>query len=232
MPKKTKPKSGWRERPGADFRDRVRLTDEQFTAILKTVPFKWHANDLPNRHRHFRMVVESAMSSYFESKHNHNWPKPREIKAALRPVTEASRVLHKALLDLDSHSISYLERSAIAEQRIAGLVPPHPRLCDMALEINTYAKAAERRIPPARRGRKFNHALYFLVDTLSMIWEVDTGKKFTRSRKRGGSVDFVTAVVTLVDPSIGPGAIDLAMKQLIKDQRKNAASKNGEGNDP
>jgi len=220
MPKKSRPRAKWRERPRADFSDCARLNEEQVTAILGTVPFECPANEMPDAHGQFITAVETVIASYLADQHNLNSPKPREIKAALRQVAKASDALFTALDDLDSHSENYLENSAIAEQGIAGLVPQYPMFCSTARAINTYAKAAERRAPAIRRGRQKDPALYFFIDGLAMIWEFYTGKEFTRSDKRGNPIYFVTTVLKAVEPSIGSGAITGAMKKVVKEQKQ------------
>ncbi|MGE0108883.1 MAG: hypothetical protein AB7S81_03850 [Bdellovibrionales bacterium] len=56
---------------------------------------------------------------------------------------------------------------------------------------------------------------HMLVYDLAKIYKEATRKKFNRSTKRGGAVPFVSAAFWAVDPEVGSGTIDQAMRQVI-----------------
>jgi hypothetical protein len=75
------------------------------------------------------------------------------------------------------------------------------------------AAAVATRSP--RRAHMINVNLF--VAELARIYERSTGKSISRSLKRHNqSRDFIVTVCRMADPTIGPGAIDDAMKRLIK----------------
>ncbi|MDD3181551.1 MAG: hypothetical protein PHD48_01920 [Alphaproteobacteria bacterium] len=60
-----------------------------------------------------------------------------------------------------------------------------------------------------------------LVYHLAKIYEKATKKEFNRSQNAGGASHFISATFQAIDPEVGRGTIDAAMREVIKDRRNN-----------
>jgi hypothetical protein len=188
MPKKTKPKTGWRERGLAGEERRV-FTSEN------TSP-----GDPVDE-------LNEAASWYLSGKQRDDGPKPSEQRAALTQAFAAAESLYMALTaDLDSLSkqrllTAYNGSRAALQADIAAL----RRLKD-GLEL------AWRTVPEAGRPRKDN--TYSLIRKLSKIWERSTGRKFVVGKDaRKYPAEEVSAWARIIDPTIDESTINRAFKE-------------------
>jgi hypothetical protein len=78
--------------------------------------------------------------------------------------------------------------------------------------------SAVDRVAQGRSGAHQRSVLInLLVVSLSRIFEDFTRKRISRSQKGGNtSIDFISAVFRVADPSVGASSIDEATKHLIK----------------
>ncbi len=73
--------------------------------------------------------------------------------------------------------------------------------------------AAERKRSVGKRGRKTPR---FFVEAIIDVIEEYIGAKVKRSSKRGTPADVVHKIVEIMDPAIGKGTIDEALKARLK----------------
>ncbi|MGB4101011.1 MAG: hypothetical protein WBK91_03795 [Alphaproteobacteria bacterium] len=89
---------------------------------------------------------------------------------------------------------------------------------DIALYYEATHKAVDlvKRFAGSKKPKPILEAI--LVYHLAEIYEKATGRTFNRGRKNGGALQFVTAVFKAVDPDVGAGTIDAAMRKVMSDR--------------
>jgi hypothetical protein len=139
----------------------------------------------------------------------------RKLRATLEALPFAARL---ALVSEAARS-EHLEQSfdGLLRRRGAasGLFSSLDRRQEILGQLATEAEAAKAKLKKSRPGAERNDALYWLVQEIAEIWREHVDTRFARSDNRDSASDFVRALVDLVDPEIGSGTLDLAMREAI-----------------
>jgi hypothetical protein len=98
--------------------------------------------------------------------------------------------------------------------------------CTRVRDLATWLTSAHRAVVVGKRGgRERSLLVTLLVKELDDIRLRHTGRRIIRSRKRDTSREYITAVCSIADPKIGPGAIEEAMKTVIAGRSRKSKPK-------
>jgi hypothetical protein len=200
---------------------RLRLTEPQWRKISNLL-------GIPESMDEARKSIEIALGMFrqFQAMDLHR-ERAAEIQTEFHDIAKDTRNLHQRLSNLMSKRVAYIALtggSNIADDQVslsdAGLQrfiqeaeEDLSHLWDVLLRAPKWFLIAAHRIKGEKRGPKAEN-IRWLVGNLDGIREQFTGKKITRSYK-DVSVEYITYVCKIADPSVGKGTISNAMRDRI-----------------
>jgi len=176
-----------------------------------------------------RPLVEDAIAT-FRSFETVLRPTASETRKELKDLHKFAADFHWRMAKLVANPFAHAALTIVESQerfprRVVEMrMAEHLRLASSLTILKALAEwllIAGRRVPATKRGanRKALN-VQWLVARLDVIREEFTGKKITRSNKRGATREYITAVCRIADPTIGPGTIDRAMQLRIRNNRR------------
>lgn len=219
MPKKTRPKTGYRLATLDEMNlDDLDLTDDQERAILRAA-----LGDAEEQSANLRLVVavpttvSMLIKRYRIDRRNQALrPTPQQTAATLTQLREAQASLSGALDTLTGDSVTFSLLADQAESWGNG-VRDIRDLQRLNMGLGSWLRAAAKRAPSADRGPVPDFALRSLISNLAALWKDTMEQELSRSYKSEavGAVAFVRAVVGIADPDKSTTDIDTAMKAVL-----------------
>ena len=191
-----------------DFAARSNSTPEQWDAIAAELPIA----EEEQRRRYLLRCFQKIRWYWLTRDLDAQVANPADARAALAKVTQQAHRLRAAIDALPPAAL--LGLSSVAnrnptqnwEEFIGDTAETITRLAaDAETAKADYAK--NKSGPPAP------DALDWLVGEIAVLWRQRIHRPFNRSEKRGGAYEFVRALIALVDPEVGPGTLDAAMRR-------------------
>jgi hypothetical protein len=175
---------------------RFKLTDKQRDEISRL-------SGIPKDAADAWQMIESCIERYRSRKaHRQYAAHPAEIRKELQALSTATFKLYHRLYLLTEHSPPDLPVLSFKDE------------LGMLREVEKQLFYAASDIVKANTGPS-THDVYILVGILDGIREEFTGKKITRSAKRGASREYVRTTSQIADADIRNGTIEEAMKRRI-----------------
>ncbi len=233
MPRKIRPRTEWRPK---DIRDApsIVLTDEQKQAILDPLP-ALRGTDVASRDNAFAAIEECLRLYYLHRTNLQGAPKPREISAALGQVQEAAGALEAAINALDPISLQHLVNVAGWDEFHTDKSPlnetPFPDvdtrgrqrlalLSEAARQCQGWAEKVRVELAPGKSGPTSNTALNRLAKQLARIYAAHASVRPKHSYKSSWA-PFLKAVIETIQPSPGPGQLEVANRLAVGELRQN-----------
>jgi hypothetical protein len=201
-------------RLAVEWRWVIPLSDSEWTRIAQ-------CSGLPDE---ARPRIETIIELYKKLKGSRPEQRPFETRDQFNRVEELARELGQELRLLTSNDAAV--RAFIValhpENRLAALLGSKEYIDDARQKLEETIRQTEWllegcahvELTPSEKGPHTRDA-YWLVDALDSVLEEFTGEHISRSGKRTSTREYITAVVEIADPTIGPGTIDEAMKKCI-----------------
>jgi hypothetical protein len=154
-----------------------------------------------------------------------------EIRQELRSLAKDTKNLSERLSNLLSKRAAYMaltgnsdsaddQASFAKPQQLSQIAEDNlSQICDALLRAPKRLLIAAHRVKDGKRGPKSEN-IRWLVGNLDGIREQFTGKIITRSYKDPASVNYVTCVCRIADPTMGAGTIVNAIRERIAQRRK------------
>jgi hypothetical protein len=179
------------------------FTSEQWEKISRLSGIPKNAGDA------WRMMEVSIAQYRSRKAHRESVEaRPAKIREELRALSKATWKIYERLQLLEERSPPDFPLSFNGELA-------------MLREVEVRLSLAASEIGNSKPG-PITKDVYVLVGRLAGILDEYTGKRISRSRKRGSPRDYLKTVCEIADEDIGDGTIEEAMKSLIK--RRGAVS--------